>query len=183
MSEVKRLEVSADGSAIVRLRNVRLSFPALFEPKSVMGSEAKYSANFLMEKGSENAKLCAQAVQEILRLKNKGKAIPDDKIAFGEANRKDYDGYDDDNMYVAAKSTKRVQVVDKDLTPLTEDSGRPYAGCYVNATVRFWWQDNKWGKRVNCALRAVQFWADGDSFGEKAADVESEFADVTDDVL
>lgn len=180
MSNIKRVEIG-DGSATVRLRNVRLSFPHLFEPKSIMGSEPSYSASFIFDKNSDNDKLVKQAVDEIYRLKNKGKPLPSDKVAYKDGASKDYDGYGDDVMFVSAKSKKPVQVVDRDLSPLNEKSGKPYAGCYVNATVRFWWQDNQYGKRLNATIRAVQFWGDGDPFGEKSADVSSEFADVVDD--
>ena len=60
-----------------------------------------------------------------------------------------------------------------------EPSGRPYAGCYVNAVLEFWAQDNKFGKRVNATLMGVQFFRDGDAFSGGGAASDDDFDDVT----
>jgi hypothetical protein len=87
-------------------------------------------------------------------------------------------------MFINARSDKRPGVVNRDMTPLTKDDNKPYAGCYVNATVRIWGQDNQYGKRINAALRAVQFVKDGKPFGEGNIDVNKEFTPLPeDDVL
>ena len=39
-----------------------------------------------------------------------------------------------------------------------------YSGCWVNAKVSFWAQDNGFGKRINCTLLAIQFWKHADAF-------------------
>lgn len=36
----------------------------------------------------------------------------------------------------------------------------PYSGCIANAVVRFWAQNNEWGKRVNAQLMGLQWAAD-----------------------
>jgi hypothetical protein len=70
-------------------------------------------------------------------------------------------------MFVAASAqeTAPPTVVDAARQALTERSGKPYAGCYVNASIELWAQDNAYGKRINATLRGVQFVRDGDSFG------------------
>jgi hypothetical protein len=55
-------------------------------------------------------------------------------------------------------------VIDRDTKPLTAADGRPYGGCFVDASVDIWAQDNSWGKRINAKLRWVQFRGDGDAF-------------------
>ncbi len=60
---------------------------------------------------------------------------------------------------------------------LTAEDDTIYSGCYLDVTIRLWAQDNKWGKRVNCALRAVKFNCDGEPLGREKIDVESEFDD------
>ena len=63
------------------------------------------------------------------------------------------------------RATKaRPRVLDRDKSPLTQSDGRPYSGCYVNVSIDIWAQDNKFGKRVNAKLLAVQFHADGEAF-------------------
>jgi hypothetical protein len=83
-------------------------------------------------------------------------------------------------MYVSASNKVAPLVVDKDKSPLSEASGRPYAGCYVNASLDIWAQDNSYGKRVNATLRGVQFFRDGDAFAGGAPASEDEFDDLSD---
>ena len=63
------------------------------------------------------------------------------------------------------------------------DRGRrqAYAGCYVNAVVEFWAQDDDNGKRINCALGPVQFFKDGPAFaGGKKISANEAFDDLGD---
>jgi hypothetical protein len=53
----------------------------------------------------------------------------------------------------------------------------PYAGCYVNATIVVWAQDNEHGKRINAQVKAVQFFKDGEAFGAAAVNPDDEFTD------
>jgi hypothetical protein len=68
-------------------------------------------------------------------------------------------------MYVSAASKTRPLVLDSNKTPLTDEDGKPYGGCYVNASIEIWAQDNQFGKRINAQLRGIQFVKDGDAFG------------------
>lgn len=63
------------------------------------------------------------------------------------------------------------------------EQGAPYAGCYVNAIVRFWGQDSaEYGKRINCSIEAVQFAKDGEAFGGgKKINVNDAFDDMDGD--
>jgi len=182
----KRIHVNEnDNSVTVRLRHVRLSFPSLFQPSSFDGNEenAKYGAQFLMDKEGDpedNADFVRQAVKEVIKRAFKGKSPGDDKLCFRDgASKPELDGYGEDVFFVSASNKKKFHVVDRDLSPLEEKDGKPYAGCYVNATIRLWPQDNKFGKRVNAQLRAVQFSGDGDPFGTGMADPEEEFEDIS----
>lgn len=170
----------------IKLTNVRLSFPALFKPKAFEGSEDKksFQASFIMDK-KKHADLIEQIKEAIQSVATEkwGKKIPKLKgtCLNDGADKEDVDGYGEKVMYVSCRSAKRVPVVDVDPSvPLAEEDGKPYGGCYVNASIRIWAQDNQFGKRVNAALRAVQFYKDGEPFGEKPADAEEEFENVSD---
>jgi len=165
----------------LRLTNVRLSFPALFRAKSFKpDQEPSYSASFIMNKVED-----ADQIQEIRRVmtdvaKEKwGNNIPKGiKLCLrdgAEPGKEDVDGYGPEVMFVSSSSRKKVPIVDGSLAPITEEEGKVYAGCYVNASVRFWAQDNEFGKRINCQLNAVQFAFDGEAFGEAPVKVEEEF--------
>jgi hypothetical protein len=162
----------------VTLNNVRLSFPALWEPRKGpdANSKASYQAAFLLDK-KDNAKdieAVKAAIAAITKETFKGKQPP--KIALRDGSEKpDVDGYGDGVMFINARSDRRPHVVGRKMEPLSPDDGIPYAGCYVNATIRLWGQDNQYGKRINAQLRAVQFVKKGDSFGEGDIDISKEF--------
>jgi hypothetical protein len=86
-------------------------------------------------------------------------------------------------MAFKAGTTRRPTIIDRDKTPLVEEDGKPYAGCYVNAVVDLWYSDHpKGGKQVLGNLLGVQFAKDGEPFGSGAVDVDDEFDDLDDDI-
>lgn len=68
-------------------------------------------------------------------------------------------------LYLKGSNKTRFTVIDGDKTPLVAKDGKPYSGCYVNAMVDIWVQDNDWGRRVNCTITGIQFLRHGDAFG------------------
>ena len=170
--------------SIVKLNNVRLSIPTLFEPKSFQGGAPKYSATFILDKKTNAAEIKAinDAIKAVVAEKFKGKAPSNLKVALHEGNEKEHlDGYGEGTMYISTSCDKRPTVVNRDLTPLAADDNVLFAGCYVNATIRLWGQDNQFGKRVNAQLRAVQYYKTGEAFGDKPVDATSEFTAVADE--
>lgn len=89
------------------------------------------------------------------------------KHCFIDGAKRPYDGYDGMWALSANRQEKhgRPVVVDQRKNPLQPGDGKPYAGCYVNASVELWPQDNEHGKAIRCGLNAIQFVKDGDSFG------------------
>lgn len=166
--------------AIIKLENVRLSFPHLFSAHAMEeGQEAKYSATFLLDSTThaKTIELVEKAIERIALDTFKKKVSF--KGCLRDGNDKAHmDGYGDGIMFISASRKTRPPVVNRTLTPITEDDGVIYAGCYVNATIRLWGQDNKFGKRVNAELRAVQFVKDGESFGAGNVKAEDEFTSL-----
>ena len=172
----------------ITLQNVRLSFPSLFRKAVFGGDETKFEATFLLDKKThaEVIKKIDAGIEAISADKHKGKALAADKVCLKDGDTIEYDGYAG-NMSIKASSTKRPMVIGKDKTPLTEDDGKPYAGCYVNAVVELWGQKNQFGERVNANLLAVQFAKDGDPFGDGVTasiddfdNIETESSDLDD---
>ena len=170
----------------IPLNHVRLSYPQLFKAKSFSAprpgetpSEPKFSASAILDKVKHAALI--EAIRAGM------KAVAEEKWGVGKvpktvkyclrdgSEKEDTDGYGEDIMFVSASNAKRPAVVDKDYSPLTEESGKPYAGCYVHMSIRLWAQDNQFGKRINAQLRAVQFVEDGDAFGDPPVDPQKEF--------
>lgn len=162
---------------IIKLTNVRLSFPHLFTAHAMQGGqEAKFSATFILDT-VEHAPLIAHIDKQIKRIAldtyKKNVAF---KPCLRDGNEKpDMDGYGDGVFFLPAARRTRPAVVDRQMNPLTEEDGMVYAGCYVNASIRLWGQDNKFGKRINAELRAIQFVKDGESFGAAPVKAEEEF--------
>ena len=146
----------------IKLSNVRLSFPSLFQRSTFDGQEGKFEATFLIEKGSSNAKKIQAAVDALIK-ENKAK-LPADKICLKDGDTVSYDGYEG-MLALKGTSNKRVTVINRDKSPIVEDDNIIYAGAYVNCVVDLWFMDNKFGKRVLCNLLGVQFAKDGEAFG------------------
>ncbi len=174
----------------VKLQNVRLSFPDLFEAKKFPGQEnaaPRYSATFLVEPGGENHKIIEAAIQSVTTEKFKTKAAAlvagwrtnSNKFCFVDGNTKEYDGYQ--GMLALAshrqQSDGRPMVLDANKTPLTIADGKPYAGCYVNAVVNIYAQVGQYAG-VRCELLGVQFYRDGDAFTGAGRVSEEDFEDL-----
>ena len=154
----------------VNLNNVRITFPQLFEPKQVNGQgDPKFSAAFLFAKDHAGVAALQKAILDAANEKWGAKAgdvlkalKASDKICVHDGDAKsDYDGYAG-NYFLNASNKIRPLVVDGNKAPLDSSSGKPYSGCYVNAIVEIWPQDNQFGKRVNASLLGVQFVGDGE---------------------
>ena len=171
-------------STRVMLKNARLAFPTLDVPEQFQGQgKPRYSATLLIEKNSENHKLVLAAMRAAA-VSKWGEAKADAavkslmsglKTALGDGDQKaEYDGFEG-MMFVSAHSQASAppRLLDGARRELPRDTGVIYAGCYVNASVEIWAQDNQWGKRLNATLRGVQFAGEGESFSaSRPADVD-----------
>lgn len=164
------------------LKNVRVSFPSLFKKGSFNGEETKYEATFLLDKvehADSIAEIKAQ-IADLVKVNLKGAKVPADKLCLRDGDEVEYDGYA--GCYSIKCSTKkRPIVIDRDRSPLTEDDGKPYGGCYVNASIDLWVQNNAYGKRVNSTLLAVQFAKDGEPFADGSTGDVNDFDMLDDD--
>lgn len=166
----------------ITLLNVRGSFMDIFRAKAVNDGEPRFSANFLLDKvkDAKQIKKVEDAIDALLKEKNKGKKLPVDKVCLRDGDEKDYDGYEG-QMFISAANKKRPTVVDRDKSPLAEEDGKPEAGDYINAVIRLWWQDNKFGKRVNASLEVVQYVKEGVRFGAPKVDLDEALPALVDD--
>jgi hypothetical protein len=185
----------------LKLLDVRLSFPDLFEAVEFQVGDKKprYNASFLVVPGSANDKAIQAAITaacvEKLGAKAKAKQAAWEKsgdVCYTDGNAKEYDGYAD--MMVLSSHRRAVDgpvgvysnVIDPQtgkVAVLTAVSGKPYAGCYVNATVEIYITEGKF-PGIRCGLVAVQYKRDGDAFsGSKPAspdDFEEEIGEGSD---
>lgn len=157
-------------STEVMLNDVRISFVnALFEAKRVQNQgEAKFSASFIFPPSHPAVAAIKKAMQAAAEAKWGQKAgevfvalKAGNKICLRDGDSKpEYEGYKG-NQFITASNKIAPLVIDGNKSPLTAASGKPYAGCYVNAKVEIWAQENQYGKRINASLKGVQFLRDG----------------------
>lgn len=173
----------------VLLKNVRLSYPAIYKPKGFKNStdEPRFSANFILDPetklGRANIARMEAAIDYAIEntdWKGKTPKFAEAKLPLRDGDNIDSDGYEG-MMFVSASNPRRPKVVDRDKLEVQDgDDDAPYAGCFVDAAVRVWAQNNEYGKRINCSLEAVRFRDDGESFGAGQFDVD-DFDELDDD--
>jgi len=166
----------------VLLKNVRLSFPSLFKTEQYAGEDTeKYAATFLISKSdTKTVASIEQACKAALVEKyGEGKVPKGFKMPLVDGDDKEYQGYAD-CVYIKANTKKRPTLVNRDKTPIVEEDGILYGGCYVNASIDVWVMDNSYGKKVLASLNAIQFVKDGESFGTKS-DGADDFEDLDDE--
>lgn len=167
----------------LRVNNVRGAFLALFEAKAFAGGEggAAFSGSFIIAKDDPQIKKINLAIDAVAKEKWADKAPGVLKLLRGSDKtflhdgdlKENYEGFPGNN-FIAARNKSRPLVIDRNKTPLSEADGKPYSGCFVNAVLDIWAQDNKFGKRVNATLKGVQFVKDGDAFsGASPASVDA----------
>ena len=172
----------------VILKNVRLSFPALFKPEASQdgGGPPRYKAAFLLDPKDEANKA------QILELKNTidemwsehvkkpGTKAPREKTCLKKDGT--WDGYDG-MWYVSAaraESQGAPVLLGRRKDALASNSTELYAGCYVNAKIRLYAHEHpKSGKRINCSLEVVQKSCEGTPFGAGPASID-DMPDVDD---
>jgi hypothetical protein len=192
----------------VILKNVRISFPRLFKAEGFQGSDQnkKYSANFILDADNPEHKKAIKQLKAAIDavgsekfgkkwkggdmtvkgycLKSADESLQDEKFV-SDVDIEDNDGnmpsYAENAYLVGASETKRPTVVGRDKTPLTEEDGVIYGGCYVTAIINLWAQDNSYGKRVNANLLGVQFKKDGEAFATSESVNEDDFDDDFED--
>lgn len=175
----------------IMLKNVRIAFPALDKPESMGDGEPAFQAKFIIEPGSALAKELDAAMAQVAKDQWKDKADivmeslkEDKKLCFVHGpykNKKTGEPYLGFAGMWSLSSRKKQQptIFDqfgKQVTDPAKIRSLIYSGCYVNAKVDIWAQDNRYGRRINAALQGVMFAADGEAFGGSAPATADDFA-------
>lgn len=189
---------------IVFLSNVRLSFPNLAEPQRRTADDGRerisYNAEFIMPESHDGyrafmqtyARLAqdkwkehAQQVMNMIHQERKQRCYGPGSEKVNRKTLKVYDGYEG-MFFISAGRDTMPQIINPTGTPVDPAdtmqcqalARKMYGGCYVNAAVKPWLQDNKFGRGVRCDLVAVQFAGDGEPFGAGAVDASGMFGAV-----
>lgn len=153
---------------------VRLSYPHLFQPTSFNGSDAKYSASFIIPKSdTETVTLIKEAIEAAKKLGvekfgAKFKTATKNPLRDGDTERDDpnYEGC----YFINASSKNPVEVVGRYKDPAT---GKPiplaeteaYPGCYVQALINFYPFDTAGNRGIAAGLGPIRKVEEGERLG------------------
>jgi hypothetical protein len=192
-------------SDIIFLSNVRLSFPHLAEPQKQVNeltgaTRISYNCEFIMphdhpgfqqfmkrygeialDKWKEHAQTVMGMIQNDRKTRCYGRG--DEKV--NKKNLQPYDGYAG-NVFITVGRDSAPQMIQADGSAVDPNNTmayqtlarKMYGGCRVNAAIRPWLQDNKYGRGIRCDLVAVQFAADDTPFGEGTVDASKLFGAI-----
>lgn len=165
------------------VKGARLAFPNLWVAQEYEPGDGKprYSATLLIPKNDPQLAAIDAIGLKLFKQQFKEKegvilfnATKTDskKTCFADGDTKVLDGYAGCMALTAHRAAKdgKPKVLARDAeTPLLPADGKPYPGCYVNAKILFWAQDNKHGKALRATLEVIQFVRDGEAFSGAAA--------------
>jgi len=179
-----------EGSAVLKLKNVRLSFPSLFKNETYKGEDTgKKSGTFLVEAGSKQHERIEKFIEDAIQT-----ALDNDKfdgkpkrknivVTLKDGDEEDYAGYEG-MMSLKGSSSRNVLLINRDRSPLLPEDEEEflYPGVRVNANVDFSAGTDGYGNhRVWCNLRGVQFYQHDERFAGAAPADPDEFEDFDDD--
>lgn len=178
----------------------RLSFSCLGSPEQYQGKGPfRWSAAILVPADSASRKLVDTTLEEVAKEKWGAKAathlkniLPDPKgCCWIDGDRKAYDGYAGHWALSAHRGQEKGRpiVIDNDKSPIYQDNdvlypskaGRLFDGCWVNAKVEIWPQDNAQGKGLRATLQVIQRVKKGDAFGGGTPPTAEDFGEIEDD--
>lgn len=176
---------------------VRLSYAHIFEPKSINGSDPKYSVSLIIPKSDKQmVKVIEEAIsnaKDLGKSKWGGKIPANLKLPLrdGDEDRPEDEAYEN-SYFINANSERAPQVVgtEKDKAtgkaiPLGPDE--VYSGCYARASINFYPFNVNGNKGIACSLISIQKIDDGEPLAGVASAPEEDFefdeVDAEDDFL
>ena len=160
----------------------RISFANIWEPRSVNGSEEKYSVSCLIPK-TDKATLAKihkaiEAAKEVAQSKRWGGKIPANlklPLHDGDTERGDDENYEG-MMYFNATSKDAPQIVDRKVQPIL-DPMECGSGDYCNVSVNFYGFNTNGNRGVAAGLQNIQLVKHGERLAGKAS-ASSDFEEI-----
>ena len=176
---------------------VRLSYANIFEPKSINGSDPKYSVSLIIPKDDKQQievieKAIANAIEDgKTKLANKQGKIPaklKTPLRDGDIDRPDDEVYAD-SYFLNANSITAPKVVGQERDAatgkaITLDETEVYSGSYARVSINFFAYNTNGNTGIACGLGNVQKTNDGERLGGgSSAEDDFEFEDAEEDFL
>lgn len=167
---------------------VRLSFANVWEPKSINGSDPKYSVSLIIPKEDKetiaeiNAAIDAAIKEGIGKFGGKAPNKASIKLPLrdGDDEREDeaYQGC----YFLNANSKTSPQIVDRKVKPILDQS-EVYSGCYAKVSISFYAFNTNGNKGVACGLGNIQKVKDGEPLSGRSNASDDFTSDFDDDFL
>ena len=190
ISPAQGMHLREDGHTfeINHLIPCRISFANIFEPKSINGSEAKYSVSCLIPKDDKKTLLAIHKAVEAAKEDGKvrkwgGKLPPNLKLPLrdGDIDRPDDEAYAG-CYFFNANSRQAPQVVDSKVQPILDQS-EVYSGCYGKISVTFYGYNSNGNRGIAAGLGNIQKLKDGESLGGRTSAADDFQTEDEDDFL
>lgn len=164
---------------------VRFSYVNVFEPKSINGSDEKYSVSLLIDKRDtktiETIERAIEAAKQAGVAKFGGKIPPVLKIPLrdGDTERPDDENYAG-KMFVNANCKTKPGLIEKNGMEII-DTTEFYSGCYGKASVTFYAFNSNGNKGIACGLNNIMKTRDGEPLGGRSRAVDDFANDIEED--
>lgn len=164
---------------------VRFSYVNVFEPKSINGSDEKYSVSLLIDKRDtktiEAIERAIEAAKQAGVAKFGGKIPPVLKLPLrdGDTERADDENYAG-KMFVNANCKTKPGLIEKNGMEII-DATEFYSGCYGKASVTFYAFNSNGNKGIACGLNNIMKTRDGEPLGGRSRAVDDFANDIEED--
>lgn len=164
---------------------VRFSYANVWEPKSINGSNPKYSISLLIPKSDtqtlSNIKQAIENAKQVGLSTFNGKIPANLKAPLrdGDIERPDDDIYKG-CYFINANSINKPGILDKYKNPITNREDF-YSGCYGYASINFYAFNTNGNKGIACGLNNLMKIEDGEALGGRAS-AEMDFGSITAEV-
>lgn len=165
---------------------VRFSYANVWEPKSINGSDPKYSVSLIIPKlDRATLKKVNVAIEDakkegLVKLGGKIPANLKTPLRDGDTDRADDETYAE-SYFINANSNTKPGIVDKNVQTIIDQS-EFYSGCYGRASIVFYAYNANGNKGIACGLQNLQKIEEGEPLGGHSR-AEDDFDAVEDDFL
>ena len=178
-----------DPCKVITGKDCRLSYAHVWEPASINGGNARYSACVVIPKSDKSTvekirkAIDAAYHKDESKLKGNGKSVPPLSaiklpLRDGDLERPD-DPVFAGMWFVNANSDRVPGIVDRSANPIL-DRGEVYSGCYCRFSLSFFAFNSNGNRGIACGLNNLQKIRDGEPLGGRLS-AETEFVGLDED--
>lgn len=158
-----------NGNRVVT-NEVRLSYANVWAPKSINGSDEKFSVSLIIPKSdTETIGLINKAIDQAINdgISKFGGKKPTKaalKLPLRDGDVEKEDKAYEDAYFINCNSKTAPQIVDINGMSITDET-EVYSGCYARVSINFYAFNTNGNKGIACGLGNIQKTGDGESLG------------------